>query len=448
MKNPRFYVRLQFLIPAIIACIGALSAIVTYQVTSLLGGRGLAAAGPVALWVALAGLGSFLIGLLITGILLNPVREFVRKAETMAGSKRNAGEPVPPPEQNEVARFAHVFHHVTELLGSVEANELFPEIVGRSKRMREVLSMVRKVAPSEASILILGESGTGKELVARSVHAHSERADRPFVAVNCSAIPSGLLESELFGHEKGAFTGAASRKAGKFEAANGGSVFLDEIADMPVETQAKILRALERKEIERVGGTQVIPVDVRFIAASNKNVADLVAKGTFREDLFFRLSGFCLSLPPLRERKEDIPLLADHFLAGEGKGKTLTPEALQWLMTYHWPGNVRELRNVVGAAALLAGAAIEAEHLPPAITNVLSIHPLEESAPDEDAGLDQTLAEMERAMIIEALRRTGGVQRTAAGLLRIKERSLWHRIEKYGIDVSALKKNAGRSTPG
>jgi len=255
------------------------------------------------------------------------------------------------------------------------------------------------------------------------------------------AIPEGLLESEFFGHEKGAFTGATTRKPGKFEIANGGTIFLDEIGDMPLNVQAKILRVLQEREFHRVGGIIPIKVDVRFIAATNKNLENMVKDGQFRDDLYYRLNVFSLSLPPLRERIEDISLLVDHFLKYAPKPVQISSIALQLLLGYSWPGNIRELKNTIERAAVLAENGVIESHnllLPVEITRQMVSRSVTPSLP-ENASIDDQLREMEKVMIVEALQRAGGIQVKASKLLGIKERSLWHRIRKYDIDVAAAK---------
>lgn len=312
----------------------------------------------------------------------------------------------------------------------------FENIVGTSGPVQEVFALIKKVASTDSSVIIYGESGTGKELIAQAIHTHSLRKDKPFVKLNCVAIPEGLLESELFGHEKGSFTGAISQKAGKFELANGGTIFLDEIGDMTLATQAKILRVLQEREFERVGGTKTIKVDVRIIAATNKNLQKAVEEKTFREDLFFRLNVVPIYLPPLRERKADIPLLVEHFLK-EARTKVKKPllgisqDALELLMEYPWPGNVRELENCIERAAVIVeGDLITKDCLPLYVTTQEGPRPVATGA---DNSLDGTLATMERKLILEALEKAGGVQVKAAKLLGITERSLWHRVKKYDI---------------
>ncbi|MBI2989332.1 MAG: sigma-54-dependent Fis family transcriptional regulator [Deltaproteobacteria bacterium] len=276
-----------------------------------------------------------------------------------------------------------------ELLGAIVAfreqslrSEELPEIVGRSQQFTEVLDLVVKVAPTDSRVLIMGESGTGKGLIANAIHRLSPRKDKPFIKLNCAAIPEGLLESELFGHEKGAFTGAVSKKQGKFEMANGGTIFLDEIGDMSPSTQAKVLQVLQEGEFTPVGGNQTKKVDVRILAATNKDLFLEVQQGRFREDLFYRLNVITFNVPPLRERISDIPLLAEHFLEevakrGNNEKKSLSRSALNCLLAYSWPGNVRELENSIERAAILStGSAIQIEDLPIATNgSLLNPHP-------------------------------------------------------------------------
>jgi len=343
----------------------------------------------------------------------------------------------------------------------------FSSIIGNSGPMQEVFSLINKVIKTDVTVLICGESGTGKELVAQAVHSHSLRRGKPFVKLNCVAIPEGLLESELFGHEKGAFTGAAAMKPGKFELANTGTIFLDEIGDMSVSTQAKILRVLQEREFERVGSTKSTAIDVRVIAATNKDLAQAVQDKTFREDLYFRLNVFSIYLPPLRQRKEDVATLVEHFLKtnrrpvphpmrrkddilqlvdstslDEGCGPVaVSEETMRLLMDYNWPGNVRELENCIQRAVVMAESdVIGPECLPLHIQNVGKKHKFRIQTKTDN--LDQTLAGIEKQLIIEALRETGGVQSKAAKDLGITERSLWHRVKKLNIDVARIKNSA------
>ncbi len=306
------------------------------------------------------------------------------------------------------------------------------EIIGASLAMREVLEMARRVAASDASVLILGESGTGKELIAHEVHGASPRGHKPFVAVNCSAIPGGLLESELFGHEKGAFTGAGRQKRGRFELAAGGTIFLDEIGDMSSELQAKLLRFLQDHTLQRVGGSNDITVDVRIVAATNRDLDAAVAEGSFREDLYFRLNVVNIMIPPLRDRKEDIPLLVGHFLkkhADRGsKPKRMSPKAMRVMMNYDWPGNVRELENAIHRATILSrGETVFPEQLPAKL----------QAVPDSDVDGEKigvTIREMERGIIIKTLAQTEGNRTHAAKTLGISRRTLQNKIKEYEIE--------------
>ena len=250
---------------------------------------------------------------------------------------------------DDLEQITNVFDNVANILSSVEAKELFPDIIGSSASMRNIFTQITKVAPTDSTVLISGESGTGKELIAESIYSHSMRKGKPFVKINCVAIPEGLLESELFGHEKGSFTGAISQKKGKFEIANGGTIFLDEIGDMPLTTQAKLLRVLQEKEFERVGGTTPIRVDVRFIAATNKNLPQNIKEGSFRDDLYFRLNVFSISLPPLRERREDILLLANFFLRNIPKRSQLIACGISAFDRFFLAGKCQGIKECFGA---------------------------------------------------------------------------------------------------
>jgi len=309
----------------------------------------------------------------------------------------------------------------------------FDGIVGDSGRLREVIALAGRVAPSDATVLVTGESGTGKELLARGIHYNSSRAEGPFIPVNCAAIPEHLIESELFGHVKGAFTGAVRDREGKFEQADGGTIFLDEIGDLRIDLQAKILRALQERTIDRVGGVKQIDLDVRVIAATNKDLEREVREGAFREDLYYRLSVIVLQMPPLRERKDDIPLLAEHFLKkyNAHSAPPLTPDALSLLTAYAWPGNVRELENVMERASVLKrGDTITREDLP----EKLSRKPagaLEVLLNLPEGGL--SLEDLERDLIVKALEKHKGNQTRAAEYLRITRPTLIYRMEKYGL---------------
>jgi Nif-specific regulatory protein len=307
-------------------------------------------------------------------------------------------------------------------------------IVGNSNKMREVFQMVSQVCMSNATVLIRGESGTGKELVANSIHYSSHRAKNPFVKVNCAALPVNLIESELFGHEKGSFTGAIKQKIGKFELAHKGTIFLDEIGSLGLDVQANLLRILQEKEFERVGGHRTLKTDVRIIAATNKNLEDAVEDESFRGDLYYRLNVFPIYLPPLRERKTDILLLADHFLEKYAKEnhkniKRLSTPAIDMLMEYHWPGNVRELENCIERAVLLCEeGVIHSYHLPPTLQTG------KESGTVPALSLDDAVASLEKEMIIDALKNTRGNITMAAEILKTTVRKFAYKAQKYGVE--------------
>ena len=307
-------------------------------------------------------------------------------------------------------------------------------IIGNSNKMREVFQMISQVCKSNATVLIRGESGTGKELVANAIHYNSPRAKQPFVKVNCAALPSNLIESELFGHEKGAFTGAIRQNRGKFELANKGTIFLDEIGSIGMDVQAKLLRVLQEREFERVGGYHTIKADIRIIASTNKNLELAVEEETFRSDLYYRLNVFPIYMPPLRERKTDILLLADSFLekyARENQKdiRRLSTPAIDMLMQYHWPGNVRELENCIERAVLLCEEnVIHSYHLPP------SLQTGEESATIPALSLEESVANLEKEMIIDALKNTHGNMARAAQMLHMTERKFAYKAKKYRVD--------------
>jgi DNA-binding NtrC family response regulator len=315
------------------------------------------------------------------------------------------------------------------------------EIVGKSRLMEEIRGIIGQAAPSDASILILGESGTGKELVARAIHAKSGRKDGPFVAVNCAAFGEGVLESELFGHEKGAFTGAAALKAGRFELADKGTLFLDEIGEASPAVQVKLLRVLQEKAFERVGGVKEIKSDFRLIAATNRDLSLEVKKGTFREDLFYRLNIIPITLPPLRERKEDIPLLVDHFICKcmkrfQSKASGLSTEALQRLLSYSWPGNIRELENIIERTLVLAKEDLVG--VPDLPVHVASRPGSSPEAAVKEGGLKDArkakVAGMEKEYIITALKEENGNRTNAAKRLGISRKSIQLKIKEYGLE--------------
>ncbi len=315
----------------------------------------------------------------------------------------------------------------------------FSNIIGNSSPMKNVYDQVAQVARSNATVLLRGESGTGKELIAHSIHYNSLRSKKPFVKVNCAALPETLIESELFGFEKGAFTGADRRKKGRFEMADGGTIFLDEIGDLPPQTQIKLLRVIQEREFERLGGTETIKINVRLITATNKNLEDEIANGTFREDLYYRLNVFTIFLPALRERKADILLLAEYFLAKyereHGKEiKRISTPAIDMMTRYHFPGNVRELENVVERAVLVCDSnVIHAYHLPP------SLQTAEVSGTVTQMTLTSAVEAFESDLIQDALKSTGGNVTQAAKMLDSTERIIGYKVKKYGIDPTRFK---------
>jgi two-component system response regulator PilR (NtrC family) len=324
---------------------------------------------------------------------------------------------------------------VSLLRKKVKTTYRLENIIGQSPQMQELFRLIPKIAQSNSNVLIIGESGSGKELVAAALHNLSHRKDRNFVAINCAAFPEGLLESELFGHMRGAFTGAMHNKQGLFEIADGGSIFLDEIGEMPVNLQAKLLRVLENGSFRRVGGTTDIKVDVRVISATNKDVKEEIASGRFREDLYYRLNVVPIQIPPLRERKEDIPLLVEHFLRKiSNQLRKITPEAMRVLMGYPWKGNVRELENVIERIALLT----EKEEITPAeLPNEIAgyAHETKEipELTEEGVDIDKIIGDIEKRYLFKALEKSGGVKKEAAKLLNLSFRSFRHRLSKYKI---------------
>ena len=317
-----------------------------------------------------------------------------------------------------------------ERVGIEAGSDNFEEIVGRSAGLKRVLGQVERVAPTDATVLILGETGTGKELIARAIHRMSSRRDQPFVTLNCAAIPTGLLESELFGYERGAFTGALSRKIGRFEMAHQGTLFLDEVGDIPLDLQPKLLRALQEKEFERLGGTRTIPIDVRLLAATNRNLTQMMGDQLFRSDLYYRLKVFPITVPPLRDHPEDIPLLARHFtqkyaIQMKRKIEAIPAQTMQALASWSWPGNVRELENFMERSVILSpGPTLRA--------------PLAELQADAAQTARGTLAEMEREYIIRVLQKTGGVISAAATRLGVPRTTLNALMRKLGISRGDL----------
>ncbi|MGD2188108.1 MAG: sigma-54 dependent transcriptional regulator [Desulfobacterales bacterium] len=442
MRQSRFYISLYIIIPFIITGLTILASIISFRLTKYSLGEGSDPTQPVFWFIIVISILAFIIGFALVRFILRPVEQFVEKAIKLASI---SGDPADKKKEwpvDKIEQFASVFDRVTSVLSRMDARHFFPQIIGESIAMRGLLSLIKKVAPTDSTVLILGESGTGKELVATSIYENCLRKNKPFIKLNCAAIPTELLESELFGHEKGAFTGATKFKPGKFDMANEGTLFLDEIGDMPLDLQSKILRVIQEKEFYRVGGSSTIKVDVRFIASTNQNLEKLVQEGKFREDLYYRLNVFTLHLPPLRERKEDLPLLVDYFLQNLPKKVDISSVALQMIMAYTWPGNIRELKNVIESAAVIAeNGFIEPAQLPGKITGAFNTNSKEEVSLPVNLPLDERINEIEKSMIIEALRKTGGVQVRATELLGINQRSLWHRIKKHKIDVKSIKSN-------
>jgi transcriptional regulator with GAF, ATPase, and Fis domain len=327
------------------------------------------------------------------------------------------------------------------LESEIQAELGFEEIIGQSPALREVLKKARVVAPTDSTVLLLGETGTGKELVARSVHALSSRRDKTFIKLNCAAVPEGLLESELFGHEKGAFTSAVSQKVGRIELADKGTLFLDEIGELPVELQPKLLRVLQDREFERLGGVRTLHVDVRIISATNRDLQQDIADRSFREDLFYRLNVFPITLPALRQRRTDIPILVHHFVrkhaARMGKHiDTIPDETMTVLQNWNWPGNIRELENMIERMVILSKG------------RVLAAPPVELDNPQEVG--DDNLTEMEREHIIRILRETNGVLSGADGAasrLGIKRTTLQSMLKRFGIELQEFRRGSGTFGP-
>jgi len=388
-----------------------------------------------------------------------------RTEQAVEAMRKGAYDYIEKPFRNDVLRAtvdkalekSRIVEENENLRAQVRSDWRRGEIVGRSESMRRVIDLVDRVAASPASVLITGESGTGKEVVARALHRRSDRASRPFIAVNCGALPENLMESELFGHEKGAFTGATSRKEGLFRAADQGTLFLDEIGELPPALQVKLLRVLQERKVRPVGAAKEVDVDVRVLAATNRPVEDAVEEGRLRQDLFYRLNVIRIHLPPLRDRREDIPLLAEHFVARHGalRGRRLrfSSAAVRFLVEGRWSGNARELENVVERAVTLArGDLVEAEDLlldevlasaaPPSVgpasappSAPASRTPLEAPSrlPEEGLDLDRHLGEVERRLLVQALAQAGGVRTRAAKLVGMSFRSFRYRLAKYGI---------------
>ena len=356
-------------------------------------------------------------------VLFNDKNEIVGAVETLKDISENINY------KNELASIKRMYH----------IDDGFHGIIGRTPVMQVLYEHIESVASLDTPVMILGESGTGKEMVAKALHETGNRASKPFIKVNCAALSENILESELFGHVKGAYTGAETDRIGRFEAAHNGSLFLDEIGDIPLSVQIKLLRVLEEKMIQRVGTNRSIPIDVRIITATNKNLEKLIGEGTFREDLFFRINVFPLTCPPLRQRKDDITLIIQHFITlhAEKTGKNIlgfTPEAMRLMVAYRWPGNIRELRNSVEYAFVLArGKSIGIEHLPEKIT---SFNPLA-TKPLKIAGHNGivTVGLSEKEALLNALQQADGNQTKAAQILGVSRITVWKRIKKYGIQL-------------
>lgn len=327
-------------------------------------------------------------------------------------------------------KVSNLVRQVDYLRGELDRKYDTDGIIGKSPRMQEVLKTIGRVAAADATVMIYGESGTGKELIARALHYRSSRRQGPFIQLSCAALPETLLESELFGYEKGAFTGAVSSKPGRFELADGGSLFLDEIGDISPTVQVKLLRVLEQRSFERLGSSKTINVDVRLIGATNRDLPAMIKAGEFREDLYYRLNVIPIQMPPLRERQGDVKLLAEHFLARYAPGKKLSAEALQALEAYSWPGNVRELQNTIERITILSpGNVIELEDLPAEVRRGAPLPTDAVRLPPEGVALEA----VERDLITQALERTGGNRTRAAELLGISRHTLLYRMEKYGL---------------
>ena len=320
----------------------------------------------------------------------------------------------------------------------------FDNIIGKSKPMEQVFELIQLAAPAKSNILVLGESGTGKELVAKAIHHNSRRSKGPFVTVNSGSMPPDLLESTLFGHVKGAFTGAHSNKKGLFELADKGSIFFDEIGNIPLDTQSKLLRVIQEKEFMRLGGVETLTADVRIIAATNADLEGAVRDNAFREDLYYRLNVITINLPPLRERTEDVPLLIRHFLSiyAEENDKpvaTISPGAMETLLDYSWPGNVRELQNVIERAVVLSTSeTLDGTSLPPSVTRKYGVSSPPANLPDGGISLKEAISSYERQLIIKALQASGGVQKRAAELLSLKPTTLHEMMKRLNVSIEGL----------
>ncbi len=385
------------------------------------------------------------------------ITAFASVETAITAMKRGAFDYIAKPFKNDevlmvVANGAHQRQLVTEnrtLKQALSSHRRYDVLVGKAPKMQEVYALIQQVAPSRSTVLISGESGTGKELAAKAIHNNSTRSEKAFVTVNSGSLPPDLLESNLFGHVKGAFTGAVSPKKGLFEVASGGSIFFDEIGTVHLETQAKLLRVIQEKEFMRLGGVDNIRVDVRIIAATNTDLKQLVDQGGFREDLYYRLNVINVMLPALRQRKEDIPLLVNHFLVkyGEENGRLnveLEKEALQALVEYDWPGNVRELENVIERAVVLTeGTSIDCRLIPEHVRSGPSFHVPPVVVPEEGISFRDVITDFEKKLIESSLETSGGVQKRAAQLLGLKPTTLNEMIKRYNIQLERKETSSG-----
>jgi two-component system response regulator AtoC len=332
-------------------------------------------------------------------------------------------------------------HHLRAQVTRHDQNAVNASIIGTSGKMQEIFKQIGRIAPTDTTVLIQGESGTGKEMIADALQRHSPRKDKPFIKVNCGALPETLLESEIFGHERGAFTGAVALRPGRFELADGGTLFLDEVNAMPPSLQVKLLRVLQNQQFERVGGKETLHVNVRVIAATNKDLRQEVNEGRFREDLYYRLHILHIAIPPLREHPEDIPVLVDHFIGKYARGSSMlvSPDVLKKLESYEWPGNVRELENVIQRAIVMAqGEIITPETLPAPLRSGRTAATHEEAV-GSDLGLKKAVAGLERELILRALHETGGNKTRAADLLHINRRQLFAKLKQLKISLPRKK---------
>jgi len=378
------------------------------------------------------------LGALIVNLAYNPKRDYDSSRQFIQLVASALLQPIRVQHVIQTER-EKLFNENVALKRKLQDEYSFQNIVGNSHQMRDVYEQITQVARSSTTVLLRGESGTGKELIAEAIHFNSLRSEKPFIRVNCAAIPESLIESEFFGYEKGAFTGAVSRKKGRFELADGGTIFLDEVGEISPLTQVKLLRVIQEKQFERVGGTETISVDVRVIAGTNADLEVMIADGKFREDLYYRLNVFAIFLPPLRDRRTDILQLADHFMLKYGRkhgkpNKRISTPAIDMLMRYHWPGNVRELENCIERAVLVCDDnVIHSYHLPP------TLQTSESSNTVAHLSLKAAVTAYEKELIQDALKTTRGSQAKAARLLDTSERIIGYKISKYKIDVSRFK---------